>query len=106
MDQNKYNMRKDKILKINIIITCIIILFLIFKNVIATKEKIAYINSYKVIQHYKGTKKATQQLMKKTAPWQANIDTLKSELQAMMVKYKRDSLKLSDKQHKLYRKRI
>ncbi|WKN45338.1 OmpH family outer membrane protein [Tunicatimonas pelagia] len=51
------------------------------------KEKVAYVDSVKLLAEYRGMADAQQAYQKKAIQWQANIDTLKQEMQVVQAKY-------------------
>lgn len=67
----------------------------------AGKEKIAYVDSAKLLANYQGMKQAQQAYQQKASVWQANIDTLTQEVQAALKEYEKNSAQLSKKEQAL-----
>lgn len=55
------------------------------------QPKVAYVLSEELIYQYKGTLEAQNAFQQKTGAWQANVDTLKAELQREILKLNSNS---------------
>ena len=64
-------------------------------------EKIAYVDSAKLLSNYQGMKQAKLAYQQKASVWQANIDTLTQEVQAALKDYEKNSAQLSKKEQQL-----
>ena len=60
--------------------------------------KVAYVDNNKLIMEYNGAKKAQEEIKIKITQWQANVDTLASELEQKVNDYKQQQIKLTTKQ--------
>lgn len=65
------------------------------------KESIVYVDAIKLVNGYKGMQAARQEFEQKTAAWQANLDTLKNELEGKIKEYQATQSKLSAKEKAL-----
>ncbi|MBN1115626.1 MAG: OmpH family outer membrane protein [Bacteroidales bacterium] len=65
------------------------------------KDKIAYVEVGKLMQEYKGMKAARAEFEKKTAQWQANVDTLIAEFQDELKAYEKERSRMSSKEKEL-----
>lgn len=61
-------------------------------------EKLAYVESNKVLINYKAMQEASASYQKKLSIWTANIDTLRNELQQTIKKYEEQKPDLSKSQ--------
>jgi outer membrane protein len=66
-----------------------------------SSNKIAYVDSAKLINEYKGMQDARKAYQQKASVWQANIDTLANEVQQHIMKYDKEVSGLSSKEKKL-----
>lgn len=87
--------------KISIGISIVAISIAVFALLNKEKNKIAYVDSNKLIEKYKGTEQAKKTYMQKTQVWQANIDTLRSEFKMLMDKYTKERPGMSSKEIEL-----
>jgi outer membrane protein len=69
-------------------------------------ERIAYVDSNKLINGYQGMIDARQVYQKKASVWQANVDTLAKEVQLKIANYEKESLRMSQKEKDLSRELI
>ena len=67
----------------------------------AGTEKIAYVDSAKLLANYKGMQQARQAYQQKASVWQANIDTLSQEVQAALKDFEKTQAQLSKKEQEL-----
>ena len=78
-----------------------LVLWLLFKN-----DRLAYVDSGKLINGYKGMELARKEFQKKSSVWRANVDTLVKEIQQEVVKFEKESGKMSNKEKDLTKKLI
>lgn len=69
-------------------------------------EKVAYVDSNKLINGYQGMVDARQVYQKKASGWKANIDTLASEVQQAIFKYEKESSKMTARERELSKELI
>lgn len=69
-------------------------------------ERIAYVDSVKLMNGYQGMVDARKVYQQKAAGWQANIDTLAREVQQRITDYEKASAKMSVKERDLSRELI
>jgi len=74
---------------------------LFFKN-----EKIAYVDSGKILNDYKGSAEAKKAYQSKAKVWQSNIDTLTSEVKTAIQKYEKSIATMSKKEQELSKQLI
>src|SRR5437879_6637662 len=67
-------------------------------------DRVVYVDSSKLVNGYKGMEIARKEYQKKTSVWQANIDTLVSEIQKEIMKFEKESSKLTAKEKELTKK--
>lgn len=65
------------------------------------KPKIAYVQSSYLLSNYQGFKDASTNYQQKSMQWQANIDTLASELNSIQAKYQQEVKGLSAREKEL-----
>lgn len=75
--------------------------FLFFKN-----DKIAYVDSAKILTEFKGAAQAKKAYETKAKTWQANIDTLTMGVQNAIKKYEKDLASMSVKEQELSKRLI
>jgi outer membrane protein len=83
---------------------CILIIlnvFLTIKVFNNDKPKIAFVKSSQLVAQYNGFLTATKSFQSKSAIWQANMDTLKKELQVEVAKFENSKPGLSQKEKEL-----
>ncbi len=90
----------NRILQIIVAITLLAVMGLYYLQ-FSQKEELVYVNSSKLINEYKGMLDARKVYQKKSTTWQANIDTLMSEVQSSIKKYEKDSRTMTDKEREL-----
>jgi len=87
-----------------IIVACSIIFllsYIFFKN-----DKIAYVDSARILNEYKGSAEAKKAFQSKASVWQANIDTLTNEVKYSIQKYEKSIATLSLKEQELTKQLI
>lgn len=70
--------------------------FVFFKS-----NEVVYVDTNVLLEQYDGMKVARQQFQLKATQWQANIDTLKSELEKSIKKYEAERSQMSPKEKEL-----
>jgi outer membrane protein len=65
------------------------------------KESIVYVDAVKLVNGYKGMQAARKEFELKTNAWKANLDTLKTELEAKIKEYEATGTRLTSKEKKL-----
>jgi outer membrane protein len=83
----------------HVIIICSVV-FLLFNNIFKS-EKIAYVDSGRILNEYKGSAEAKKAFQSKASVWQANIDTLTNEVKYSIQKYEKSIATLSTKEQEL-----
>lgn len=68
------------------------------------QKRTVYVDSNKLLENYQGMTDARKEFQKKAVQWQANIDTLKVELDRDIKKYESEKSKMSDKEKELSEK--
>lgn len=66
-----------------------------------SKEKLAYVDANYLLNNYKGMAKAREDFKKKASVWQANVDTLASEVKKQIGDYQKDAAKSTPKERSL-----
>ena len=64
-------------------------------------ERVAYVDSAKLLNNYKGMTTARAAYQSKANIWKANVDTLASEVQKLIFKYERESKSMNAKERSL-----
>lgn len=64
-------------------------------------EKVAYLDTGVLLNGYKGMQDASADFQKQKAVWQANVDTLTSELQFSIAEHEKNFSQMSDKEKQL-----
>lgn len=88
----------QKTLNIVFIVALLVVIGYVF---FLKPSKIVYVDSSKILAEYKGAMEAKQKYTAKTSVWQANIDSLTSEIQSAIKKYERDLAVMSKKEQEL-----
>lgn len=74
-------------------LACGIAVYLLLRPAAGFRTGVVKVNT--VLERYQGAQDARQAFQQKTAVWQANVDTLKAELQTMVMDYERERTALS-----------
>ena len=82
---------------VNLLVLCLFISYY-FTN---DTSRIAYVDSNKLVNGYKGMQKARQEYEQKAAGWKANIDTLISEVKTQIMDYEKASARMTERERKL-----
>jgi outer membrane protein len=88
----------------HVLVVCCLI-FLIF-NYFFKNDKIAYVDSARILNEYKGSAEAKKAFQSKAKVWQANIDTLTNEVKYAIQKYEKSIATLSPKEQELTKQLI
>lgn len=67
--------------------------FIFFKN-----SQVVYVDSHALLESYEGMKTARQEFQQKATQWQANIDTLKAELDQTIRAHEAEKQSMSKKE--------
>ena len=62
---------------------------------------LAYVDSARLVNGYKGMQAARKVYQQKAATWKANVDTLASEVQQQIMKYEKEAAKMTAKEKQL-----
>ena len=81
------------------------VLFLLYVYVFRN-DKIAYVDSARILNEYKGSAEAKKAFQSKAKVWQANIDTLTNEVKYSIQKYEKSIATLSPKEQELTKQLI
>jgi outer membrane protein len=81
-----------------VVLVGLIVLYVLHFN---TKQEIVYVDSGKLLNEYKGLVDARASFKLKATTWQANIDTLTSELQASIQKHEKELSGMSAREKQL-----
>jgi outer membrane protein len=65
------------------------------------RSSIVYVDSNELINNYKGMQDARKVYQQKASSWKANIDTLAQEVQQQIMKYEKESAKMTVKERQL-----
>lgn len=71
-----------------------------------SQQKVAYVDSAKLINGYQGMIEARKEYQKKSAMWKANIDTLMSEVKTSIQDYEKNSSRMTAKEKELSKELI
>ncbi|WP_426672074.1 OmpH family outer membrane protein [Mucilaginibacter sp. McL0603] len=78
----------------------IAVLFLL-SGFLFRNDKIAYVDSAKIFNEYKGSEEAKKAYQSKSKVWQGNIDTLTNEVKGAIQKYEKSVATMSKKEQDL-----
>lgn len=96
----------NKQLTIGLIAILFVSQAIVLYHIFLKPSQIVYVDSNKLLENYEGMKAARQQFQQKAMQWQANIDTLKSELDKEIKAYEAGKPKMSSKERELNEKLI
>ncbi len=65
------------------------------------RSSIVYVDSNQLINNYKGMQDARKAYQQKAVSWKANVDTLSNEVQQQIIKYEKESTKMTKKERQL-----
>ena len=68
---------------------------------LAPPAKLVYVDTALLLDQYEGMVDARADFQKKAAAWQANIDTLQSEVTGKIMDYEKEVSRMTDKEKKL-----
>lgn len=83
-----------------------IALLFLLSNFVLKDDKIAYVDSAKILNDYKGSAEAKKAYEAKAKMWQGNIDTLTSDVKAAIGKYEKSIAIMSKKEQNLAKQLI
>lgn len=89
---------------LNFLVIAVVVGWIVYSQ--ATKSKIAFVDSARLIENYEGMKVAREAFQQKSLQWQANIDTLTSEFKRAVDDFETSKSKLSTKEAELSRQLI
>jgi outer membrane protein len=78
-----------------------IALLFLLSNFVLKDDKIAYVDSAKILNEYKGSADAKKAFQVKSKVWQSNIDTLTNEVQSAIKRYEQSLASMSKKEQEL-----
>jgi outer membrane protein len=84
----------------------IVLLIVVLSFQLFRKEKMAYVDSAKLLSNYKAMTDARKDFETKSKQWQANIDTLMQDVQRAIHQYEKDAVQGSEKEKKMARELI
>jgi outer membrane protein len=64
-------------------------------------QKIAYVDSARLLEGFKGMQMAKEAYRKQQGTWQANIDTLRQEVDRLVINFKKEDKSLTAKERQL-----
>ncbi|WP_085950821.1 OmpH family outer membrane protein [Fulvivirga imtechensis] len=71
-----------------------------------SQQKVAYVDSAKLINGYQGMVEARKEFQQKSSVWKANIDTLAQEVQSAIQDYERESAGMTAREKELSKELI
>lgn len=83
------------------IILALSVLFLFTYIFIVSPEKVAYVDSAKLLNSYKGMQNVRGAFEKKAALWKANVDTLAADVQTRIMRFEKEAGAMSAKERQL-----
>jgi len=87
-------------------LTGIVIIFLLLSFFVFPSQKIAYVDSARLLTGYKAMVEARKEFEKKQATWNANVDTLMKDVQDAIKKYEKTAATGTDKEKQLSKELI
>ncbi|MCO5950590.1 OmpH family outer membrane protein [Mucilaginibacter flavidus] len=102
-DESK-NFKRIWFISYQVAIVCAIVYLLLTHFV--KNDKIAYVDSARILNEYKGSKDAKKAYEIKAKRWQANIDTLTNEVKTAIQKYEKSLATLTPKEQELSKELI
>ncbi len=98
-------MKKITLIKDLVLIVAVLVL-LVYIFFCGREIKIAYVDSAKLLENYKGMSIAREAYRNKSAIWEANIDSLLQEVKSEIQTYEKASLSMTEKQKVAARQQI
>lgn len=83
-----------------------IALLFLLSNFVLKDDKIAYVDSARIFNEYKGSTEAKKAYQVKAKVWQANIDTLTSEVKNAIKQYEKSVATMTKKEQELSKQLI
>jgi outer membrane protein len=96
-------------LKIPTIVTAllaVVVTFLLLSFFVFPSQKIAYVDSARLLNGYKAMIEARREFEKKQTTWNANVDTLMKDVQDAIKKYEKTAAAGTDKEKQLAKELI
>lgn len=90
-------MKNNLQLTINTLLLVIILTYLSVNYFTAEKEMV-YVDSSKLLENYEGMKVAKEAYQKNVSVWQANVDSLTTEVQESLMKFEKDRSSMTEKE--------
>jgi outer membrane protein len=84
----------------------VLVIFMLFSFFVFSSDKIAYVDSTRLLNGYKAMVEARKEFEKKQATWNANVDTLMKDVQDAIKKYEKTAATGSDKEKQLAKELI
>jgi outer membrane protein len=97
--------RSNYLVLIYNVLISIALIFLLF-NYFLKNDKIAYVDSARILNEYKGSAEAKKAFQTKAQIWQANIDTLTNEVKKSIGDYEKSLAVMSPKEQLLSKQLI
>lgn len=97
---------KFKPLSILTAVVLILVVFTLLSFFVFPSQKIAYVDSARLLNGYKAMVEARKEFEKKQATWQANVDTLMTDVQDAIKKYEKTAATGTDKERQMARELI
>jgi outer membrane protein len=87
-------------------ILTVLVIFLLLSFYVFSPNKIAYVDSARLLNGYKAMVEARKEFDKKQATWQANIDTLTNDVQNAIKTYEKTAALGTEKERQLAKELI
>lgn len=85
---------------------CVIVMFMLLSFYVFSPNKIAYVDSAKLLNGYKAMVEARKEFEKKQATWNANVDTLMKDVQDAIKKYEKLAATGTEKERQMAKELI
>src|SRR5687768_18170236 len=86
-------------------ILTVLVIFLLLSFYVFSPNKIAYVDSARLLNGYKAMVEARKEFDKKQATWQANVDTLTNDVQNAIKTYEKSAALGTEKERQLAKER-
>ncbi len=87
-------------------VLCVVVVFMLLSFYVFSPNKIAYVDSNKLLSGYKAMVEARKEFEKKQATWNANVDTLMKDVQDAIKKYEKSAAMGTDNEKKMAKELI
>jgi outer membrane protein len=84
----------------------VVVIFMLLSFFVFPSQKIAYVDSARLLNGYKAMVEARKEFEKKQATWQANVDTLMADVQNAIKKYEKTAATGTEKERQLSKELI